>query len=48
MMPGSSTGVAPSPKPSLMADPARAVEWRQQGLLTEEEFQATKLALGLL
>ena len=47
MMPGSSTGAAPIPKPSLMADLARAVEWRQQGLLSEKEFQAAKSALGL-
>ena len=46
-MPGSSTGPAPNNKPDVMAELARAVEWRQQGLLSEEEFQATKHMLGL-
>ena len=46
-MPGSSTGPAPSNKPSVMAELARAIEWPQQGLLSEEEFQAAKHMLGL-
>ena len=46
MMPGRSTGPA-VPQSSLMDDLSRAVEWHQQGLLSEEEFQATKRALGL-
>ena len=46
-MSGSSTGARLTPSISIMADLARAVEWRQQGLLSEEEFQATKRALGL-
>ena len=45
-IPGSSTGPAPSNKPSVMAELARAIEWCQQGLLSEEEFQATKHMLG--
>ena len=44
MMPGSTTGAPPIPKPSIMADFARASEWRQQGLLSEAELQAAKHA----
>ena len=47
MAPGSSTGAPPLPECSLMAGLSRAVEWYQQGLLSEAEFQATKHALGL-
>ena len=44
MMPASTTGATPIPKPSIMADLARAGEWRQQGLLSEAELQAAKHA----
>ena len=44
MMLGSSTGAPPIPNPSVMADLARAGEWRQQGLLSEAELQAAKHA----
>ena len=46
-MSGSSADAHPTPSTTIMADHARAVEGRQQGLLSEEEFQATKRALGL-
>ena len=46
-MSGSSADAHPTPSTTIMADLARVVEWRQQGLLSEEEFQAAKRALGL-
>ena len=46
-MSGSSGTAHPTPNTTIMADLARVVEWRQQGLLSEEEFQAAKRALGL-
>ena len=49
-----SSGLAQGPAPLVgstssqtMDDVARAVQWRQQGLLSEAEFQAAKRALGL-
>ena len=44
MMPGSSIGAPPIPKPSVLADLARAGEWRQPGLLSEAELQVAKHA----
>ena len=46
-MSGSSADAHPTPSTTIMAGLARAVEWRQQGLLSEGEFQAAKPALGL-
>ena len=37
----------PAPSTTLMTDLARAVQWHEQGLLSADEFQAAKRALGL-
>ena len=49
VMPGTPTcaPTTPASQSSLMADLSRAVEWYQQGLLSEAEFLATKRTLGL-